>query len=319
MPLRTEFTEMFGITHPIACAPMGGAAGGALAAAVSEGGGLGLVGGGSGDRAWLERELNIVRERTQKPWGIGFLAWGAEVAAVERALEFGPAAVLISFGDPRPYVEVIRAAGAALIVQVTDMAEAEQAVEVGADVIVAQGTESGGHGARQGRSTLAFVPAVIDRVVPIPVLAAGGIADGRGLAAVLALGAAGALMGTRFQASLEVVGDAFAGKAIVESDGENTERSALLDIVRDSAWPSRYTARTLSHPILERWRGRDEELARDTDAKRAYAQDVASGELPPTVWASEAVDLIGSLEPAADLVTIIAAEAETALHRTLRT
>ncbi|MFE3193927.1 nitronate monooxygenase [Nocardia sp. NPDC059240] len=314
MALRTEFTELFGITHPIACAPMGGAAGGALAAAVSEGGGLGLVGGGSGDPEWVERELAIVRERTKKPWGIGFLAWGAKVDAVRRALEFGPHAVLISFGDPRPYVEVIRAAGARLIVQVTDMAEVDRAVEVGADVIVVQGTESGGHGARQGRSTLAFVPAVIDRVGPTPVLAAGGIADGRGLAAVLALGASGALLGTRFQASLEAL-DSFAAKSIVESGGENTERSALLDIVRDSAWPAEYTARTLSHPILDRWRGRDDELARDTEAKRAYAQAVATGELPATVWASEAVDLIGTLEPAADLVAALAAEAEAALRR----
>ncbi|GAB2515458.1 nitronate monooxygenase [Nocardia heshunensis] len=318
MALRTEFTEMFGITHPIACAPMGGAAGGALAAAVSEGGGFGLIGGGSGNPEWVERELAIVRERTEKPWGIGFLAWGAKVEVVRRALEFGPRAVLISFGDPRPYVEVIRAAGARLIVQVTDMAEVDQAVAVGADVIVAQGTESGGHGARRGRSTLSFVPAVIDRVGPTPVLAAGGIADGRGLAAALALGAAGALVGTRFQASLEVVGDPFAGKAIVEAEGENTERSALLDIVRDSAWPPEYTARTLSHPILDRWRGRDDELARDTEAKRAYAQAVASGELPQTVWASEAVDLIGSLEPAADLVAALAADAEAALRRATR-
>ncbi|AYF74550.1 nitronate monooxygenase [Nocardia yunnanensis] len=315
MALRTEFTELMGITHPIVSAPMGGVAGGALAAAVSEGGGLGLVGGSRADTEWVERELRIVTERTEKPWGIGFLAWGAGLEAVERALAFGPRAVLVGFGDPRPIAELVRAAGAALIVMVTDMAEAEQAMAVGADVIVAQGTESGGHGARQGRSTLTFVPAVVDRAGATPVLAAGGIADGRGLAAVLTLGAAGALVGTRFQASLEALADPYTAKAVLEAHGEDTERSALLDIVRDSDWPSRYTARTLTHPILDRWRGRDDELARDSAAKQEYLRAVDSGELPQTVWASEAVDLIGSLEPAADLVATLAADAETALRR----
>lgn len=316
MALRTVFTDLLGVTHPIASAPMGGTAGGALAAAVSEGGGLGLVGGGRSDAAWVERELRIVTERTEKPWGIGFLAWGTTVPVVELALRYRPRAVMVSFGDARPFVAPIKDSGATLIIQVTDMAEAERAVELGADVIVAQGTESGGHGARRGRATLTFVPAVIDRVAPIPVLAAGGIADGRGLAAALALGAAGALIGTRFQASLEALAEPFVGKALIEGCGEQTERSDLLDVVRDVAWPSAYTARTLSHPILEQWRGREGELAHDEAAKQAYREAVARGELPPgPVWASEAVDLIDSLQPAADLVSALAAAAEAALSR----
>ncbi|EKX61909.1 oxidoreductase, 2-nitropropane dioxygenase family protein [Streptomyces ipomoeae 91-03] len=218
MTLTTAFTKLLGIRHPIALAPMGGSAGGALAAAVSRGGGLGMLGAGQGDREWLARELPIVvesAERTGTPWSAGFLAWGADADAVDRVLAHGPRAVMLSFGDPSPFAERVRAAGAALIVQVTDLDEARQAVDAGADVIVAQGTESGGHGARKGRSTLPFVPVVVDLAAPIPVLAAGGIADGRGVAAALALGAAGALIGTRFQSTAEALVDPSATQAIV--------------------------------------------------------------------------------------------------------
>ncbi|HEY6277648.1 MAG TPA: nitronate monooxygenase [Streptosporangiaceae bacterium] len=316
MALVTSFTEFFSVRHPIALAPMGGSAGGALAAAVSNGGGLGLVGGGLGGRQWLDRELAIVTERTSEPWGVGFLSWAIDVGAVERALEFQPRAVMLSFGDPRPFIEPIRQAGTALILQVTGLDEARQALDIGADVIVAQGTEAGGHGARRGRSTLPFVPVVADLAAPIPVLAAGGIADGRGVAAALALGAAGALIGTRFQATPEALVHPSITKAIIEGGGEDTERSRVLDIARGSSWPARYSGRSLGHPFLERWRGREDELAADADAQRAYQEGVARGELPPLpVWASEAIDLITGLSPAADLVGTLAAEAERALAR----
>jgi nitronate monooxygenase len=132
----------------------------------------------------------------------------------------------------------VRAAGAALILQVTDLEEARQAVDLGADVIVAQGTESGGHGARHGRSTLPFVPVVVDLAAPVPVPAVGGIAEGRGVAAALVLGAAGALLGTRFQATAEAVVDPSTAQALVEGGGEDTERSGVSDIARGARWPS---------------------------------------------------------------------------------
>jgi nitronate monooxygenase len=316
MVLSTAFTELFSVRHPIALAPMGGSAGGALAVAVSNGGGLGLLGGGNGDRDWLARELPIVAQATGRPWGVGFQSWAVEVGVVERVLEWNPSAVMLSFGDPRPLAEPIRQAGAALLIQVTDLEEARQAVEAGADVIVAQGTESGGHGARRGRSTLAFVPAVVDLAAPTPVLAAGGIADGRGVAAALALGAAGTLIGTRFQATAEALADPAAKKAILEGCGEDTERSRVLDIARGSRWPSKYSARTLGHPFLDQWRGREDELAADPQAKQAYQDGVARGELPPLpVWASEAIDLINDLPSAGELVAALAAQAEDTLAR----
>lgn len=316
MALCTEFTRLFSLRHPIALAPMGGSAGGALAAAVSNGGGLGLLGGGPGDPDWLARELPIVAAGTDKPWGVGFQSWAVDVAAVMQVLKHSPQAVMLSFGDPRAFLAPIRQAGAALILQVTDLEEARQAVDLGADVIVAQGTESGGHGARRGRSTLPFVPVVVDLAAPTPVLAAGGIADGRGVAAALALGAAGALIGTRFQATAEALADPSVTRAIIEGRGEDTERSTVLDIARGSRWPSKYPARTLGHPFLDEWRGREDELAADAGARRAYEDGVARGDLPPQpVWASEAIDLIRDLPSAAGLVGALAAQAEDALAR----
>ncbi len=316
MALSTAFTKLFGVRHPIVLAPMGGSAGGALAAAVSRGGGLGLLGAGNGDPDWLARELPIVAKGTDKPWGIGFLTWAIDAGAVERALEHRPTGVMLSFGDPGPFAERIRRAGVALIVQVTDLEEARRAVDVGADVIVAQGTESGGHGARHGRSTLPFVPVVVDLAAPVPVLAAGGIADGRGVAAALALGAEGAVIGTRFQATAEALVHPSIATAIVEGRGEDTERNRVLDIARGSRWPSRYTARTLGYRYLDQWRGREAELAADGQAQQDYQDDVARGEVPPLpVWAGEAVDLITDLPPAADLVATLAIQAEDALTR----
>jgi nitronate monooxygenase len=316
MALHTAFTDRFGLQHPIALAPMGGSAGGTLAAAVSEGGGLGLVGGGRQGQDWLDRELAIAAASTTRPWGVGFQCWSADVAAVERALALDPAAVMLSFGDPAPFIPAIRAAGVALIIQVTDLSEATEAIDAGADVIVAQGTDAGGHSGRKGRSTFSFVPVIADLAAPVPVLAAGGIADGRGVAAALALGAAGALIGTRFQVTAEALVDPSVTKAIIEGSGENTERSTVLDIARGAPWPSRYPARTLSHPYLDQWRGREEELGADDRAKQAYRQAIADGVLPPDpVWASEAIDLITDLRAAAELVGALGAEAEATLAR----
>src|SRR5215469_11429884 len=312
MALRTAFTELFSLDYPIALAPMGGASGGALAAAVSNGGGLGLIGGGRPDPGWLDHELEIVAQGTRKRWGIGFQSWATDVGAIERALTYHPSAVMLSFGDPMPLVGPIRSAGAALIIQVTDVAEARQAIEAGADVIVAQGTEAGGHGGR--RSTLPFVPVVVDLAHPTPVLAAGGIADGRGVAAALALGAAGALLGTRFLVTLEALVPPSVAKAVIGHGGEDTERSRVSDIAMGTPWPAKYPARTLRNPFFDQWRGREEELAADPAARQAYREAVARGDLPQKpVWASEAIDLITEISPAADLVGALAAQAEEAL------
>jgi nitronate monooxygenase len=314
MLTQTPFTRLLSLRHPIALAPMGGFAGGALAAAVSNAGGLGLVGGGRCDRGWLERELSIVAAQTSQPWGIGFQAWAVDTLTIEWTLAQRPHALMLSFGDPAPFAGRVRDAGVPLFIQVTDMAEAERAVDVGADVIIAQGGEAGGHGGR--RATLPFVPAVVDLVAPVPVLAAGGIADGRGLAAALVLGAAGALVGTRFQAAHEALVPAEVSKALVEGRGGDTERTRILDIAGDSPWPARYSARVLGNAFLEQWRGREDELAADDQAKRSYGEALDRNDLDAIpMWASEALDLITDIGSAADLVSQLVTGAQAALAR----
>lgn len=312
MAIISAFTRLFGLEHPVALAPMGAVSGGHLAAAVSNAGGLGLVGGGYGDPEWMKPQLSLVSEETRRPWGAGLITWRASHELLDLILSYGPSAVMLSFGDPAPYAAAIKSAGARLICQVTDLQEAREAVACGADVIVAQGTEAGGHGG--GRSTLPLVPAVVDAVEPIPVLAAGGIADGRGLAAALMLGAQGALVGTRFYASDEALGHHLAKRRLVEASGEQTERTRVFDAARGLAWPAEYTGRALDNAFLRRWRGREDELRDNQTEQRAFRDAVAGGDLETAmVWASEGIDLISDLEPAGDLVTEISGEAEKLL------
>lgn len=316
MPLRTAFTTLLDIEYPIALAPMGGSAGGVLAAAVSDAGGLGLIGVGSGGVQWMDREVELAAEGTSEPWGIGFQTWATDLGTVMRALEHRPSAVMLSFGDPTTLATIIRESEARLIIQVVDMAEASQALDVGADVIVAQGTEAGGHGGT--RSTMPFVPAVVDLVRPTPVLAAGGIADGRGLAAALSLGASGVLVGTRFQASREAIVDAEVIKAILDGRGEDTERSRVLDIARGSKWPARYTGRTLRNDFLNRWRNRETELEGNDEAIATYLDAERKGDMDAVaVWASEAIDLITEPKSASEIVHGLAADAEETMRRIL--
>ncbi|MEV6774330.1 nitronate monooxygenase [Nocardia sp. NPDC051030] len=316
MVLRTAFTERMSIRHPIALAPMGGSAGGRMAAAVSGGGGLGLIGAARGDREWMEREVAIARAATTAPWGIGLWTWGIDQEVVDRALAFRPDAVLLSFGDPTPYAESIRAAGAKLLLQVSEVDEARRAVDAGADVIIAQGGDHGGHGGRNPIGTMSFVPAVVDVAGETPVLAAGGIVDGRGLAAALALGAAGVLMGTRFQASPEAILEPESVKALLAARSGDTDRNRVLDIARGAAWPDLYPARTLRNEFLDDWRGREDELRADDEAKQKYREAAARGDMGVIpVWAGQGVELIRSVESAADLVTTIVAEAERAVAR----
>ena len=232
---------------------------------------------------------------------------------MQQILAERPHAVMLSFGDPRAHAALIKEAGCKLICQVQDLAGALLAREAGADLIVAQGTEAGGHGG--GRSTLALVPAVRDAVDPLPVVAAGGIADGRGLAAALMLGAQGVLMGTRFYASHEALGPAQAKERIAHASGEHTVRTTIFDIVRGYSWPEPYTGRALRNAFMTQWHGRESELGKavpvESDRFRKAQQE---GDFETVmVWAGEATDLISSVEPAGALVERVSAEAERCL------
>jgi len=317
MGLRSALTDMFGIEHPIVLAPMGGVAGGRLAAAVAEGGGLGMIGGGRGNADWLRRECGLAASGTERPWGIGLLSWAIDQDTLTAAIAWRPAAIMLSFGDPAPFAPAIHDAAIPLIVQVTNMAEARRALDVGADVVVAQGTEAGGHGG--GRSTLPFVPAVVDLAGAVPVLAAGGIADGRGLAAALVLGAAGAVIGTRFEATTEALLDADEAKAIVAAGASDTILGRVADVAADAGWPAVYPARTLRNAFTDTWQDREDELGRDDEAVREFRAGVDRADMDYVpVWAGEAVDLITEVPSASALVGRIAAEAIGAVNAVRR-
>lgn len=316
--LDTRLTRTMGLRHPIVSAPMAFAAGGALAAAVSRAGGLGLIGGGYGDPTWLEEQF---RAAAGERVGVGFITWSLRKSPslLTDVLRHRPAAVMLSFGDPRPFVDEIRAAGAKLICQCQEIGHVMDAVEVGADVVIAQGTEAGGHGALRG--TLSFVPEVADHLAENApgtlLLAAGGIGDGRGLAAALALGADGVLVGTRLWASREALVAERHHQAILDTDGDGTIRTTVPDIARQLPWPRGFTARVRRNAFTERWHGREEELARQVAVEGPkYRQAFAAGDPENTgVWFGEAAGIIHAIEPAGAIVERMAEEAAQRLGR----
>ena len=315
--IRTALTELLGIEHPILLAPMGSAAGGRLAAAVTRAGGLGLIGSGYADGAAIKRELAAAGNTRV---GIGLILWALNERpeVLDVALAASPPAVMLSFGDPVPYMGAIRDAGCKIICMVQTLAEARQAAGVGADVIIAQGRDAGGH-AGTTRGTMGLVPAVVDAVHPIPVVAAGGIADGRGLAAALALGASGILMGTRFAVSRESLWSEAVKQGALAAGGDQTQQTRVFDIVRGAGWPSHYPGRAVKNAFFERWHGRETELqaAREA-AERAYDGAAPNDLSTRVLWAGESVDLVGDVMSAGDIVEWVVDEAVAALERGVR-
>ena len=313
MAIKTRLTEQFGLDHPIVLAPMVPASGGALASAVAGAGALGLLGGGYAERAWFEEESAKV---TRNDVGCGFITWAVanNLDLLDRALERFPRAMMLSFSDPAPLAARIKMAGVPLICQVHTLEQALHAIDVGADVIVAQGTEAGGHG-MTARSTMPFVPTVVDavdrRAPKVLVLAAGGIADGRGLAASLMLGVDGVLMGTRFWATQEALIHPAAKAKVVAASGDETIRTSVYDVVRRRAWPAGYTGRLMKNAFIEKWSGREEELAAIQPAElRRVEEAQSSGDFDTAnVTVGEGIGLITGIPSAADLVRLISAEA----------
>lgn len=314
--LRTPICDLLGIDIPILSAPMGGVvAGGRLAAAVSAAGGLGLIGASTPlGNDWLRAQVELVRSLTDKPFGVGFISHLPTVNALsETARELRVRIVCHSFVDPAPFMPALRDAGAIVISQVGTVALALKAAEAGVDIIVAQGTEAGGHTGRI--ATFPLVPAVVDAVSPIPVIAAGGIADGRGLAAALMLGAQGVLMGTRFIATPECEGRPTTRARVVEAGTGDTVLTEVFDLAKGMAWPEGVLGRSLANSFLRTWHGREAELRSWTSEQRLVYRDRADEDPDVAdVYAGEASGLIHSVEPAADVVRRIAADAEELLR-----
>ncbi|PDT75508.1 nitronate monooxygenase [Bradyrhizobium sp. C9] len=316
MPIGTELTARLRIAHPILAAPMAMITASRLVMAVSDAGGFGILGGGYGDQAWLAAETAVLR-RYHRPFGIGFITWSLaqQPELIDIALDAKPHAVMLSFGDPAPFAPRIKAADALLICQVQSEEMAQQALDCGADILIAQGTEAGGHGA--SRTTLDIVPAIIDFAAGrVPVVAAGGIADGRGLAAMMMLGASGVLMGTRFYASVEADAPERAKQLICAAKSGETVRGVVMDWSRKLMWPAPFTARSLANDHLRRWSGREIELMQRADeiaVEYAAARTAGNFEIA-AVFAGESVGLIHDIVPAAEIVGRIVAEAEQTLH-----
>jgi len=311
--IETALTRLLDIQHPILLAPMGSAAGGKLAAAVTNAGGFGLVGSGYADSKAVRKEL---AEAGNTRVGVGFILWALEKnpQALDIALDAKPAAVMLSFGDPTPFTSRIKDADCKIICQVQTLAQAKQASSAGADIIIAQGRDAGGHSGTT-RGTMGLVPAVADAVAPIPVVAAGGIADGRGLAAALALGAAGVSLGTRFTASRESLWDQRMKTATLEAGGDQTEQTRVFDVVRGAPWPAIYPGRALRNAFSARWNGREEELALDQQQQeKAYLSTAVDDFSTRVVWAGEGVDLINDIPSASDIIERVIAEAVSVLR-----
>lgn len=300
---HTPLTRVLGIDIPILLAPMGSVAGGRLAAAVSSAGGLGLIGGAYAARNFVRDAL---ADAGAARVGVGFITFAldGDPGALDTVLEHGVPAVQLSFGDPTTYVDRIHQANALVICQVQRVEEAKGCADAGADVIIAQGQDAGGHG-RSGRGTFGLVPAVVDAVDPVPVVAAGGIADGRGFAAALALGAAGITLGTRLFASAEAISDPSAEERLVHAGGDDTVRTSAFDVIRGPAWPDRHDGRSITNRTTRRWDEEPKSRAQIEELRTWYRSSANEDYDVRPLWAGEGLDQIRSIAPAAQIIDAI--------------
>ena len=324
--MQTSVTRFLGIEDPIVQAPIGGLSNPRLAAAVSNAGGLGMIA-----MTWMEPDeirevVRATRVLTSEPFGINLILDEPRDEQLAAALDTGVKVVSFFWGDPAPYLAAVHDAGAVAMHTVGSAAEARAAVEAGVDVIVAQGWEAGGHVWGEV-STLALVPAVVDSVGNVPVIAAGGIVDGRGLAAVLALGAGAAWMGTRFVASEEAPAHPDYISRVIDADETATFHSRLFDV----GWPDA-AHRVLRNATVDAWisAGRPATGKRPGEgeviAQRDGADIVRYSSVSPRVgmtgnvadlslWAGQGVGLVHEVLPAAQIVHRTVSEAEAILGR----
>ncbi len=318
--IRTPVCDVLQIEHPIALGGMGSVYSPPLVAAVSNAGGLGALGCHNMNAEQVRVGTAAIREQTDKPFALNFLIFHVDDAGFAAALALRPS--VMAFAWPRPdqdvksYISRAHDAGCKVTFMAGGVPEATRAAEAGADVIIAQGTEGGGHVGWQ--ATLALVPMVVDAVAPIPVLAAGGIADGRGLAAGLALGADGVLLGTRFLASKESPLHPNFKQAILDSDGHDTLLSEMPDLAAGIVWPGAMS-RSRRNGFIARWAGREWALRqRQAEALAAIRQARKNGDTDeaPLSMGQDA-GLVHDIAPAAEIVSRIAREAEEILTQRL--
>jgi NAD(P)H-dependent flavin oxidoreductase YrpB (nitropropane dioxygenase family) len=316
--VRTRVCDLFGIAHPVVLGGMGGATGPDLVAAVSNAGGLGILACSGLSAPDIEAGARAIRERTDRPWGLNLLLFRSDEAAISSVLAASPPVFSTAWAWPEqelaPIFSRAHAAGAKVVHMASTVPEARRGARSGADAVVAQGTEGGGHVGLMG--TMVLVPQVARAVSPVPVLAAGGIATGEGLAAALALGAEGVLVGTRFLATPEAPIAEGYKRAVVESDGHDTLLTEIPDIAQARVWPGAFS-RVARNRLIEEWSGREGELrARRAEvaARMLRAFQAGDRDYAPLFLGQDA-GLIDAIEPAGEVLRRIVSEAEQILRR----
>ncbi|KQX65955.1 nitronate monooxygenase family protein [Angustibacter sp. Root456] len=307
--IATALTRLLSLETPVVQAPMAGVSDGRLAGAVSAAGALGMIGvGPSATGDWVREQHAVAAEAAGgRPFGIGLMAWVLPGAPgqLDAVLDTRPAFASVSFGDIAPYVRPLQEAGIVVGAQVGTLDEALEAERAGVDVVVARGLEAGGHG-RDAVATLPLLQRVLAHV-RVPVLAAGGISSARGLAAVIAAGAAGAWVGTAFIACPEAQTVDAARERLLGADETATVYGRVFDVGQRVAWPEQYGGRALRNAYFDRWVGHEDELARDDDAHQAVL--AARRELDPDIaplYAGHGVGELAAVRPAADVVRELA-------------
>jgi NAD(P)H-dependent flavin oxidoreductase YrpB (nitropropane dioxygenase family) len=319
--IRTPVCDLLDIEHPIALGGMGSASSPAMTAAVSRAGGLGAMGCHYLTPEQVRERTNATRKETNKPFGLNFLLFDVREDSFAEALDLRPAVMQFAWArqdqDLKPYFDRSHEAGCTVTYMAGAVKEAERAVEAGADVIIAQGSEGGGHVGWMG--SMPLIPMVVDAVgESVPVLAAGGFADGRGLVAALSLGAQGILLGTRFLASVESPLHPNFKQAIVDSDGHDTQLSEIPDIAAGQVWPGAMT-RSRRNAFIERWAGREWALRQhraEAIAKLRMAREAGDVDEGPLSMGQDA-GLIRDILPSGEIVARIAREAEQILKERL--
>jgi NAD(P)H-dependent flavin oxidoreductase YrpB (nitropropane dioxygenase family) len=319
--LRTRVCDLFTIEHPIVLGGMAGATGPELVAAVSNAGGLGVLGCARIPPVEIGPAVRAIREKTNRPFGLNLLLFSADAEILSAVLACRAPVFSTAWPWPEQDLRALFArahdTGAKVLHMVASVSEARRAADSGADAIVAQGTEGGGHVGLMG--TIALVPQVVRAVAPVPVLAAGGIATGEGLAAALALGAEGVLIGTRLLATNEAPLPASYKQAIVESDGHDTVLTEIPEIASGRVWPGAWS-RVVRNRLIADWSGREGELrARRSEVGARMRQAFESGDRDwAPLFIGQDAGLIDAIEPGGEIVRRLVRDAEAVLERLTR-
>lgn len=315
--LTTSLCDLLGIDVPIILAPMGTCTSGELAAAVSNNGGLGGIGSLFRTTAAIKRDIDVVSRLTSRPYAINHIPQTLDIETFRYALEARPAVMSFALADPDDLVQQAHDVGSLVMLQVTTVTQAMQAAKRGVDIIIAQGGEAGGYCGEV--STMALVPQVVDAVSPIPVVAAGGIFDGRGIAAALMLGAAGVNLGTRFIACKESPAPEEWKRAIVAAKSEDVMKADVLNDISPLPGTAGFgtVLRSIHTAFLDEWTANREEARRERDRLRSEIVSTTQAGRPHAtlLTAGQSAGGITEILDVAELMHELVVEAEAALAR----